>query len=144
MLRTIAEHLSRGRRLKRRLPKEMGDFPLMVSPEAGGLKYWRKDITKADPILFGLAREVVRPGFVVWDVGANQGIFSFCAAWLAGPKGLVVAVEPDTGLADLLNNSCAVSARIPRATVTIVPLAVSDSIGQRQFHIAKRARASST
>jgi len=136
------EYISRGRRLTRRLPKERGGLPILVSPEAGGLKYWRKSLTKADPELLSLARELVHPNFVVWDIGANQGIFSLSAAWLAGLDGLVIAIEPDPMLASLLADSCALSAHMARAPVAIVPLAVSDSIGQQQFHIARRARAS--
>lgn len=94
-------------------------------------------------MLFSLARELIRPGFTVWDIGANQGLFAFPAAWLAGPDGLVIAFEPDVWLADLLTNSCTVNATMSRAPVIVAPLAVSDAIGQREFCIARRARASS-
>lgn len=142
ILRRFAEYLSRGRRHTRRLPAEVGGLPIVVSPEAGGLKYWTRTLDTTDVELLRLAREFVRPGFTVWDVGANQGIFTFAAAWLAGQAGAVVAIEPDVWLATLLSKSCALNAHAARAPVTIVPLAASGVVGLSRLNIAKRARAS--
>ncbi len=36
----------------------------------------------------------VRPGDIVWDVGANVGVYTLLAARLLGDEGTVVAVEP--------------------------------------------------
>src|ERR1051325_8893506 len=36
----------------------------------------------------------VRSGDVVWDVGANQGIYSHKFSSLVGPSGKVIAIEP--------------------------------------------------
>lgn len=38
--------------------------------------------------------ELLRPGDVFYDVGANVGYFTIIAARLVGPEGRVVAVEP--------------------------------------------------
>jgi FkbM family methyltransferase len=40
-------------------------------------------------------RRSVERGDVVWDVGANIGVFSLLAARAVGPSGRVVALEPD-------------------------------------------------
>jgi hypothetical protein len=101
MLRRVAEILSRGVVLKRRLPTQFGSGPLFVSPDSG-LKYYRLDLKTADPTLFRMAAELVRPGDIVWDIGANVGLFTFAAAGLASPRGHVIAVEPDTWLVSLL------------------------------------------
>jgi len=42
-------------------------------------------------------RRAVKPGDVVLDIGANVGLVTLEAAWLAGPAGRVVAVEPAPG-----------------------------------------------
>src|SRR5262249_40377818 len=94
-LKTIAERLSRGVELKRRLPIDFGGNTIYVSPHIGGLRYWRHDLRKIDPRLLEAIRRLVKPGAVVWDIGANLGLFAFAAAALAGPKGYVLAVEAD-------------------------------------------------
>jgi hypothetical protein len=84
--------MSRGLVLRRHLPAEFNRLPIYVSPEAG-LRYWRRRLEKVDPPLLRMVRELVKPGSVVWDVGANVGLFSLSAAALAGPSGSVLAIE---------------------------------------------------
>ena len=47
-----------------------------------------------------MVHEMVRPGDVVWDIGANVGLFAFAAANRAGSSGQVIAVEPDLWLSE--------------------------------------------
>jgi FkbM family methyltransferase len=139
-IRRIAELLSRRRVFRRRLPAQFGGAQFFVSPECG-LRYLRADIEQVDPHLLGLARELVRPGAVVWDVGANLGLFSFASSGLAGASGQIFAVEPDTYLIGLLRRS----ARLKNdhaAPVTVIPCAVTESFSLATFNIAERARAS--
>ncbi len=77
-LRKVIERFSRGVVFKRRLPPEFHRFPIYVSPEAG-LRYWSRT-SKVDPMLYRMARELVKPSASVWDVGANVGLFSICAS----------------------------------------------------------------
>lgn len=99
--RNLAEHLSRGVVLRRRLPAPFGGARIYVSPEAG-LRFWRRNVQRCDPSLFQLAAKSVKPGMNVWDIGANIGIFAFAAAAMSGPHGFVLAVEPDIETARLM------------------------------------------
>jgi predicted RNA methylase len=90
-----------------------GDAPLLVSPDST-LAYWRRDLSRVDPFLLSVVRELVRPKMVVWDIGANVGLFSFAAASLGAQ---VVAVEADTWLANLIHRSTMLN-RLP---VTVLP-----------------------
>lgn len=142
-LRRVAEHLSRGIVLKRRLPAEFHRLPIYVSPEAG-LRYWLR-MSRVDPMLYRMVRELVRPGAHVWDVGANVGLFSFCAAALAGPLGSVLAIEPDVWLAHLIQRSSSEwqLAHAPVAPVSLVCAAISDRSHVSHLQISERCRAAS-
>jgi FkbM family methyltransferase len=97
-------------------------------------------------MLFDMALEMVRAGQVVWDVGANVGLFSFCASALAGPSGSVVAVEPDFWLAHLLTRSARGLSRdhySETAPVAVVCAAVAEHTSISEFQIAERGRAAS-
>jgi FkbM family methyltransferase len=142
-MRRWVERLSRGVVLSRRLPRMFSGLPVYVSPEAG-LRYWRSDLSKVDPMLFRMVRELVVKGSVVWDVGANVGLFAFSSAALAGASGSVLAIEPDLWLAQLLTRSARRIERIglPAAVVTVLAAAVSQDHRIAQLEIAERARAS--
>jgi FkbM family methyltransferase len=99
-------------------------------------------MAQVDPGLFRLAAELVRPGAVVWDVGANVGLFSFAAAHLAGARGSVAAFEADSWLVGLLRRSAAIQPP-SSAPVQVVPAAVAGSCGLRSFNISSRSRSSS-
>jgi FkbM family methyltransferase len=136
VIRRILHSLSRGVVLKRRLPREFGRAPLYVTPESA-LGYWRRDVSKVDPFLLSMVRELVRPNTIVWDVGANVGLFSFAAAALGAT---VLAIEADVWLASLLNRS----ALLNKLPVTVLPAAVSDRQGISGLHLADNGRSSNS
>lgn len=78
-----------------------------------------------------LVSRLIRPGFVVLDLGANIGYYSLLFAKLVGPNGHVFAFEPDPATFELLQrnineNHC--------SNVTAFPLAVSNaSCGARLY-----------
>jgi FkbM family methyltransferase len=85
-----------------------------------------------------MVEELVQPGGIVWDIGANVGLFAFAAAGLIGQQGKVLAVEPDTWLVDLLRRSCRANSEKP---VDVLPVAVSDALGISTFYLSNRLRA---
>ncbi|MBW8873590.1 MAG: FkbM family methyltransferase [Acidobacteria bacterium] len=139
VLRSFAERLSRGRVLRRRLPANLGGHTLYVTPDSA-LKLWRRELWQADPLLLSVATELVHPGDTVWDVGANVGLFTFAAAFLAGAGGHVLAVEADDWLTTLLRRSAA-GLPASHAPVDVLTAAVSDSAGIAELCIAARGRA---
>ena len=138
MLRSFLERATRQLVFKRRLPQEFDGVPLTVSPSAG-LRYLFRPMRSVDPVLLGLAYEFIKPGAVVWDIGANIGLFAFSAAQRAGTDGQVVAVEPDLWLVRLLHRTSSLQPS-SSARVTVVPCAMASSVGLRTFCIAARSR----
>jgi FkbM family methyltransferase len=98
-------------------------------------------MNSVDPALCRLAREFVQKRHVIWDVGANVGLFSFAAAHLAGETGKIFAFDADTWLVQLLRRSASIQPSTS-APVQIVPVAVANSCDLRTFNIASRSRSS--
>jgi FkbM family methyltransferase len=144
MLRSIAEQSTHRLVFVRRLPPPFAGSAIYASTE-GGLRYLRPRLSDVDPGLLRLAAELVRPGHVVWDIGANLGLFSFAAAAAAGPGGQVPAVEPDVTLVALLRRSASHGLRRPAgaAPVDVLPAAVAGELAVARFHVARRNRATS-
>jgi FkbM family methyltransferase len=136
MFRRILRSLSHEVVLKRHLPREFGSVPLFVSPDSA-LGFWRQDISKIDPFLLSMVRELVRPNMTVWDVGANVGLFSFAAASLGAQ---VVALEADTWLANLVHRSVLLN-KLP---VVVLPVAASDRQGVSQLYLSDDGKASNS
>lgn len=137
-LRRLAEKATHGFVFRRRLPPPYQQIRLFVSSEAG-LRYLHPQLRGLDPTLLQLVTELVKPGYTVWDVGANVGLFAFTAASQTGARGRIVAVEADAWNVRLLRKSLALSG--PNlAPIDIVPAAVSDVTGFARFHIARRNR----
>lgn len=140
-LRLLLEGASRGVVLKRALSLPSGNIRLLVTP-ASALAYWRRNVASVDPGLLASAIETVRPGMVVWDIGANVGLFAMASASLAGRSGHVLAVEPEESLASLLRRSSALNAgRI--ADVSVLAVALASSVGIRRLCVAQRGLAAS-
>ncbi len=136
MLRSIIEKWTRGIVLKRRLPVKFGSRPIFVSPEGGGLRYWKPRLDSIDPMLLEVVRTFVKPGATVWDVGGNVGFFAFTSA-VQSKGGKIATFEPDLSLAYLLRKTADAN---PDLDVSIFPFAVSNRNGTAQFNIAERAR----
>jgi FkbM family methyltransferase len=139
MLRSTLELLSRDRILKRRLPLRFGRMPLYVSPDAQ-LKYLIPGGNAFDHELLQVIEDHVREDSVVWDIGANVGLFALTAARVAR-KGAVLAVEADIWLAQLIRKSLLLEENCG-FRVQVLPCAIADKNGVARFLIAQRGRAS--
>jgi hypothetical protein len=74
--------------------------------------------------------EAVRPGDVVYDVGAHVGLYTLLAARRVGPAGHVFAFEPSHRNLAHLHRHCTLN---HAANVRIVEAAVSDIDGMLAF-----------
>ncbi len=74
--------------------------------------YWEMWLTQ-------FVAQVVKPGMVVADIGANFGYYSVLLADLVGPTGRVVAVEPNAAAARMLARSLELNGFAGRSEVVI-------------------------
>ncbi len=74
--------------------------------------------------------EVVKPGDVVYDIGANVGFYTLLASRLVGPAGRVVAFEPEPRNLAYLRRHLLLNGA---ANVAVVEAAVSDREGTLAF-----------
>jgi len=135
--RTLVERLSRGKTFWRRLPAEFGHAPLLVSPDAA-LQLLKPGNQAFDQMLLRFCNEYVTKSSVVWDVGANVGIFALAAAQRGAG---VLAIEPDIFLYSLL---CRTRLHQDNSQLSFEPLcaAIAAKPGTARLAIAKRGRAS--
>ena len=73
---------------------------------------------------------LVRPGMVVYDVGANYGMHSILLSRLVGAKGRVFAFEPDPDVVRALRDAIALNGQ---QNVQLVERALGDSTGRAHF-----------
>lgn len=141
VLRDVAKALSRGVLVRRRLPAQFGGAHILLSPESQ-LKYLLPSLGGFDRNLLAIALETIQHDSVVWDVGANVGVFTFASAGLAR-DGRVVAFEPDPFLLHALMRSRSLRQN-RHLHVDIVSGALFDRTGIATLQIQSAGRASNT
>jgi len=114
---------------------------MLVTPEAS-LCYWKAFSGSNWDDLFRFAGGYVKEGDVVYDVGANLGVFAVCAAMRTGPTGRVYAFEPDPVTCSLIQRTKDLHpGRL--AHLFVVPAGISSQNGMSILNIPERARACS-
>ena len=89
-----------------------------------------------EPDVAKLIQNSLRPGDVFYDIGAHAGYFTLIAAKKVGPEGRVIAFEP------VPDNAATTKEQIElnglQAICSVLPQAISDTIGAVSFLIPKR------
>lgn len=113
--------------------------PIYVTPDAQ-LKYLKPGKNSFDADLIKLAERFVKHDTVVWDIGANIGVFTFASSALV-KSGTVVSVEADIWLTSILHRTTRLHHHREK-DLRVLPAAVSSKDCTAVFHIAQRGRAS--
>lgn len=130
LVRNLLGRLTRDLVIRRRLPAQFERRPVYVSPRAG-LAYL-KPLTRTHTELFAFAAGHVKPGDVVWDLGASMGVFAVVASAMAGPRGRVLCLEPDPFSAALLRKSAAANAPWG-SRIDVVQAACAERVALAEF-----------
>lgn len=81
------------------------------------------------------------PGDAVYDVGANIGIHSVFLAKRVGPSGRVISFEPDTAIADILDDHVRLNGL---SNITVVRMALGDRDYQGELFVDRKIGCGST
>ena len=79
---------------------------------------------------------LVKPGDVVFDIGANQGIYACAFAALVGPRGRVIAFEPQKYAVDVLQHNIRLNGFYQ---IIVQQAAVSDQEGSAVLDVSQGA-----
>lgn len=79
--------------------------------------------------------EMIQPGDIVLDIGANLGYYSLIAADLVGASGKVVAIEPNPHVFNLLTKTMQVNGYAHRVTMRNYALGSEGSGGVHPFFV---------
>ncbi|MGO9209639.1 MAG: FkbM family methyltransferase [Terriglobales bacterium] len=77
---------------------------------------------------------LLRPGSVVYDVGAHLGFHALFCGLAVGPSGRVIAFEPDPLCRESLSRQVAANPNLP---VAVLPYALSDRHAQLHFYSSR-------
>lgn len=116
------------------LPKTFGHRRIVVGPRSIR-HYWIKSLSEIHRDLFAAVDLWVGKDALVWDVGANLGVFGLAAAVRAGLTGKVYCFEPIPSMAALLAKSLIYSLK-DQAEICICPFAIGSSNGTARFVIS--------
>ncbi|MFN3309371.1 MAG: FkbM family methyltransferase [Anaerolineales bacterium] len=127
--------------LRQRVNRSVGQGPQWVEITAGGLRglslyldlsqekdYW---LGTYEPDLQTAIQELVRPGQVAYDVGANVGYVTLLLARRVGQSGKVIAFEPFPENVERLKQNLSANANL--APMEVVAAAVVDKTGTVTF-----------
>ncbi len=115
--------------------------PEVVKIEGLRLKCdWRTDLgmlmcREYEPYLCRIGKEIICPGDVVLDVGANIGFFSLFFARCAGPDGEVYAYEPVASTAQKLRYNLSLNEHIRKAPIQVREKGLSNRSGIQRIFI---------
>lgn len=107
----------------------LGQPELSIQTSAGALRWQINELTSQEhiratyePYMQHALSASIRPGFVVYDIGAHAGFHTLFAALLAGPTGQVIAFEPHPRSAALIRQQALLN---PLLAVRVLEYAVS-------------------
>lgn len=136
-IRHLAELASRRLSFRARLPARFGRRPIYLSP-GNRLGVLRFGDAKFEGYLLGFAERFVDSGSVVWDIGANMGMFTVPAAHRAK---FTLAFEPDPFNLELLHRTQAAN---PDLALDILPVALAKDNAIAKLGIPVRGRATNS
>jgi len=118
----------------KRMPSSFQRRKVVISPRSYR-RYWVNSLEAIHYDIFAAVQRWVCKDSVIWDIGANLGIFAFAAAVRAGAGGHVYAFEADLEMAALMVRSLSAAVQ-NEAEVCVCPFAVGSREGEARFVVS--------
>ncbi|MDA7684074.1 FkbM family methyltransferase [Akkermansiaceae bacterium] len=126
---------------KKSLPKDLGGQKIFVSSRSD-IRLLAPGLERSAGDLLTVVRNYVSEGSVVWDIGSNLGILSFCSAAKGGSQGKVYSLEADPRYADIQSRTLRnLSSNQKIGEVSILCAAAADRAGILDLVIPKKGHA---
>jgi FkbM family methyltransferase len=141
LIRSLAYTLRTRPRLGRWALRTIPDIPWVLDVEGIGAfrirlrrnrSFWLRKPLESESFPFAMLRHFVRPGDVVYDCGANLGLYDRFLVGTLG-AGRVVAFEPSAENRRFLAANLALGGITDR--VTVLPMALADEDGIAEFQV---------
>lgn len=136
MQRRLGDSLYLGRR--RALTRTANGHLMIVPTIDLSLGPWLIANGTWEEAISAIVQRALRPGMTVVDVGANVGWYTLLAAKAVGPKGRVIAFEPDPEIAEMLRDNVELNGYDER--VRVIVAAAADRTGTERFHATRKHR----
>jgi len=83
-----------------------------------------------------MLEKIVSPGMTIFDIGGNIGYYPLMQLGLLNGTGKLIVIEPSPGNVDLLRQNLQLNGY---SDVPIIAAAVSDTAGERDFHLSSQS-----
>ena len=124
---------------RKKLPKDFGRERIYVTSRSD-IRLLAPGLQRSAGDLFLVVRNYVIPESVVWDIGSNLGILTFCSAMKVGTEGEVYSLEADPHYADLQSRTLR-GFSSTAGKVSILCAAIADQAGILDLAISKKGHA---
>ena len=124
---------------KKTLPSDFNDEKIFVSSRSD-IRLLAPGLERSAGDLFAVVRKYVSPNDVVWDIGSNLGILTFCSAIKTQKGGCVFSLEADPRYADIQSRTLKTFSE-KAGKVSILCAAIADRSGILELVIPKKGHA---
>jgi FkbM family methyltransferase len=121
------------------LPSDFNGEKIIVSSRSD-IRLLAPGLERAAGDLFAVVRKYVCPNDVVWDIGSNLGILTFCSAIKTQRGGYVFSLEADPRYADIQSRTLKTFSE-EAGKISILCAAVADHQGLLELVIPKKGHA---
>jgi len=106
---------------------------LIYQPKLGGIGFYLQNFNQFEPQTTQIFLKYIKQGNTIIDIGANIGYYSILAAKKTGPKGRVMAIEPEPKNISQLKSNITLN---KLTNITVIHQAISDKTDKTKLYLS--------